>query len=136
MLWIFLAFIPPSFSLFNYFGGTQSVAVTGWLTCNRSPASGVKVKLYDVNTCWFGIYEKIKCITVYLDHFLGEQLSNSTGGFYVQGSENSVTTIAPKLNIYHKCNYNGVSYVFTKHSFVSALLQKAFNQHSTNVHYY
>ncbi len=32
-------------------GRAQSIAVTGQLMCDGQPASGVKVKLYDDNTC-------------------------------------------------------------------------------------
>lgn len=51
MLLILLSLLPLSSGLFNYFGGSQTIAATGWLTCNGAPATDVKVKLYDVNTC-------------------------------------------------------------------------------------
>ncbi|CAI2354453.1 unnamed protein product [Caenorhabditis sp. 36 PRJEB53466] len=77
-------------------GWKQSVAVTGRLTCNGLPAKDVKVKLYEK--------EKIKDIK------MDETKTDSNGFFSVSGYKTEITTIDPKVNFYHKCNYNGVCY--------------------------
>lgn len=38
-----------------------------------------------------------------------EGRTDSNGQFRLSGSKREITTIDPKLNVYHKCNYNGVS---------------------------
>lgn len=40
---------------------------------------------------------------------MSEGKSNATGDFFLSGTETEFTTIDPKLNIYHKCNWEGVS---------------------------
>lgn len=80
------------------FGTVQSVAVTGTLTCNGKPAENVKVKLYERE--------------VILDTLLDEKFTNSNGKFEMRGHKKELSTIDPKVNIYHKCNYNGVSFSF------------------------
>ncbi|KHJ76260.1 Transthyretin-like family protein [Oesophagostomum dentatum] len=77
-------------------GRTQSVAVTGRLICNGQPASNVKVKLY----------EKESTFDVKMD----EGKTNQNGEFRLSGSKTEISTIDPKVNIYHKCNYNGLCY--------------------------
>lgn len=54
---------------------------------------------------------------------MDEGRTDSAGNFYLSGSKVEITDIDPKVNIYHKCNYNGVSrcvtqfaYVFSDHS--------------------
>lgn len=41
---------------------------------------------------------------------LDEGTTDENGEFKLQGHKVEVSTIDPKLNIYHKCNYKGVSY--------------------------
>ncbi|VDK61867.1 unnamed protein product [Anisakis simplex] len=72
-------------------GRTQSVAVKGKLLCNGEPMANVKLKLFDADT-------------LDLDDLMDEGKSDSNGTFYLSGHENELTTIDPKLNIYHNCN--------------------------------
>ncbi|CAD6196066.1 unnamed protein product [Caenorhabditis auriculariae] len=77
-------------------GRTQSVAVSGRLICNGQPASGVKLKLYEKESTF--------------DVKMAEGTSDNNGQFRLTGSKTEISTIDPKLNIYHKCNYNGPCY--------------------------
>ncbi|EPB75363.1 Transthyretin-like family protein [Ancylostoma ceylanicum] len=79
-----------------FLGSVQSVAVTGKLNCNGKPAENVKVKLYERE--------------VLLDTLLDKGFSNETGEFYLEGSKQELSVIDPKVNIYHRCNYDGVSF--------------------------
>ena len=45
-------------------------------------------------------------ITVY-DSKLDESRTSSDGTFSVSGTYRDITTLDPKVNIYHSCNYNG-----------------------------
>uniref|UniRef100_A0A915D749 Transthyretin-like protein 5 n=1 Tax=Ditylenchus dipsaci TaxID=166011 RepID=A0A915D749_9BILA len=76
-------------------GTTQSTAVRGVLECNGKPASGVKVKLYDVDR-------------TDMDDLMDEGVSDSEGRFELKGHETEFTTIDPKVNIYHDCNDENV----------------------------
>ncbi|CAL2050496.1 unnamed protein product [Caenorhabditis brenneri] len=82
--------------LFGLIGTEQSVAVTGKLTCNGEPAAHVRVKLYEKEAT--------------LDVLLSEGTTDENGEFKLQGHKVEVSTIDPKLNIYHKCNYKGICY--------------------------
>ncbi|PAV63965.1 hypothetical protein WR25_18794 [Diploscapter pachys] len=93
---LLLIFLPSSFALFGFIGRQQSVAVTGRLICNGYPAGGVKVKLYEKE--------------VLLDRFMDEGYTNGNGEFRLSGTKREITNIDPKVNIYHKCNYNGLCY--------------------------
>ncbi|GMR38981.1 hypothetical protein PMAYCL1PPCAC_09176, partial [Pristionchus mayeri] len=77
------------------FGTVQSAAVKGKLRCNGQPAGDVKIKLYDVDT-----FDP--------DDLMAEGVSSADGSFQLSGSEKENTKIDPKLNIYHKCNHNGI----------------------------
>ncbi|CAB3397790.1 unnamed protein product [Caenorhabditis bovis] len=77
-------------------GRTQSVAVSGRLICNGQPAAGVKLKLYEKETTF--------------DVKMAEGTTDANGQFRLSGSKTEISTIDPKLNIYHKCNYNGLCY--------------------------
>lgn len=92
---IVFALLPVNSGLLGI-GRRQSVAVTGHLQCNGNPASNVKVKLYEKE--------------VFLDRKMDEGRTDSTGWFKLSGSKREITTIDPKLNIYHKCNYAGLCY--------------------------
>ncbi|CAJ0605729.1 unnamed protein product [Cylicocyclus nassatus] len=83
-----LSFAGYSLAFLNL-GSIQSVAVTGRLFCNGVPDTDVKVKLYD------------KEITI--DDLMDEGKTNETGGFLLHGSKKEVTSIDPKLYIYHSC---------------------------------
>ena len=45
-----------------------------------------------------------------MDVKMAEGTTNQNGQFRLQGSKTEISTIDPKLNIYHKCNYNGPCY--------------------------
>ena len=49
------------------------------------------------------------------DKKLDEGKTNANGEFRLSGSKREVSTIDPKVNIYHKCNYTGES-VFSLYS--------------------
>ncbi|VDN05616.1 unnamed protein product [Thelazia callipaeda] len=75
---------------FGIIGRTQSAAVKGILMCNNKPASNVKVKLYDDDR-------------VGMDELLAQGKTDSQGFFQLQGSTKEITTIDPKVNVYHDC---------------------------------
>lgn len=50
---------------------------------------------------------------------MGSVKTGSDGTFRVSGDQNKIRTIDPKVNIYHKCNYNGVSFLFQKKNSIS-----------------
>ncbi|CAB3400287.1 unnamed protein product [Caenorhabditis bovis] len=77
-------------------GTVQSIAVTGKLLCDTQPAKNVKVKLYEEE--------------VALDVLLDERFTKEDGTFEMSGHKTEVTSIDPKVNIYHKCNYDGVCF--------------------------
>ncbi|CAI4231383.1 unnamed protein product [Auanema sp. JU1783] len=77
-------------------GRTQSVAVQGRLICNGRPAGNIKVKLYEKETTF--------------DVLMDETKTNDNGEFRMSGSKTEISTIDPKVNLYHKCNYNGLCY--------------------------
>ncbi|KAI6196176.1 Transthyretin-like family-containing protein [Aphelenchoides besseyi] len=72
-------------------GTVQSAAVKGQLVCNGKPAANVKVKLYDEDT-------------TDLDDLMQEGVTDSEGRFELSGKETEITSIDPKLNVYHDCN--------------------------------
>ncbi|KIH53722.1 Transthyretin-like family protein [Ancylostoma duodenale] len=94
-LLILLSLFGSSLALLGM-GRTQSVAVSGRLICNGQPAAGVMVKLYEKEST--------------LDVKMAEGTTNQNGEFMLSGSKTEISTIDPKLNIYHKCNYNGLCY--------------------------
>uniref|UniRef100_A0A1I7VD45 Transthyretin-like family protein n=1 Tax=Loa loa TaxID=7209 RepID=A0A1I7VD45_LOALO len=82
--------------IFGAFGGlvgrTQSAGIEGTLMCNGKPLGGVLVKLYDDDR---GIDS---------DDLMAEGRTNNKGYFHLSGYTSEVSTIDPKLNIYHDCN--------------------------------
>ncbi|KAJ1357568.1 hypothetical protein KIN20_015742 [Parelaphostrongylus tenuis] len=78
------------------FGREQSVAVQGRLVCNGQPASNVKLKLYEKEATF--------------DVKMAQGTTNQNGEFRLEGWKTEISTIDPKLNVYHKCNYNGICY--------------------------
>uniref|UniRef100_A0A0R3RGM6 Transthyretin-like family protein n=1 Tax=Elaeophora elaphi TaxID=1147741 RepID=A0A0R3RGM6_9BILA len=72
-------------------GNTQSAGIKGILMCNNRPAANVKVKLYDDDR------------GIDTDDLLAEGRSDSQGRFELMGHTSEVTTIDPKLNVYHDC---------------------------------
>ncbi|KIH66093.1 Transthyretin-like family protein [Ancylostoma duodenale] len=100
---VLLVCLVSAASALPFIGSVQSVAVTGKLTCNGKPAENVKVKLYEKE-----VYSIIAALV--LDKLLDEKFSDSKGVFSLAGSKKELTTIDPKVNIYHKCNYEGICY--------------------------
>ena len=43
---------------------------------------------------------------------MDETQTNQNGEFRVSGSKNEISNIDPKVNLYHRCNYNGVSFLY------------------------
>ncbi|PIO74257.1 Transthyretin-like family protein [Teladorsagia circumcincta] len=43
-----------------------------------------------------------------LDSKLDETRTNGNGEFRLSGHKREISTIDPKVNIYHKCNYHGI----------------------------
>ncbi|CAD6199212.1 unnamed protein product [Caenorhabditis auriculariae] len=77
----------------NLIGWQQSIAVSGRLICEGSPAQGVLLKLYDEN--------------LLIDTLLAESYTNRNGEFAMDGHRREISDVDPKLNIYHRCNYYG-----------------------------
>uniref|UniRef100_A0A914CXE0 Uncharacterized protein n=1 Tax=Acrobeloides nanus TaxID=290746 RepID=A0A914CXE0_9BILA len=75
-------------------GSSQSVSVQGDLACNGEAASGILVKLYDANK-------------LLLDNLLDEEKTNSDGEFILNGQINDITSMNPKVDIFHNCD-NGI----------------------------
>ncbi|KAK6046897.1 Transthyretin-like family protein [Cooperia oncophora] len=114
-----LACLVSATSALPFIGSVQSVAVRGALTCNGKPAENVKVKLYEKEVCEsFPYTEGLPLLlkmnelmkSLVLDKLLDEKFTDAKGTFEMSGSKKEVTTIDPKVNIYHKCNYNGICY--------------------------
>ncbi|EFO91807.1 CRE-TTR-26 protein [Caenorhabditis remanei] len=91
---VFSVLFASASALLGLIGSKQGVTVTGRLICNGQPASGVLVKMYEDGTIY--------------DSKLDSQKTGADGTFRVSGSQNKIRTIDPKVNIYHKCNYNGL----------------------------
>uniref|UniRef100_A0A5S6QVQ0 Transthyretin-like family protein n=1 Tax=Trichuris muris TaxID=70415 RepID=A0A5S6QVQ0_TRIMR len=72
------------------FGRMQRVIATGELVCGNKPASGVKVKLIDIDTG--------------PDDVMDEKFTDSNGKFHLDGQTEEITSIDPVLKIYHDCN--------------------------------
>ncbi|VDD85115.1 unnamed protein product [Enterobius vermicularis] len=73
-------------------GRTQSSGAKGILTCNKRPAAGVLVKLYDDDR------------GIDTDDLMATTKTDSRGYFELEGYTSEITTIDPKINIYHDCN--------------------------------
>uniref|UniRef100_A0A0K0EBK0 Transthyretin-like family protein n=2 Tax=Strongyloides stercoralis TaxID=6248 RepID=A0A0K0EBK0_STRER len=83
-----------SIPLIECIGRTQSAGAKGYLTCNGSPASGVRIKMYDDDS------------GIDTDDFMAETKTDSSGYFSLSGSKSELLTIDAKINIYHNCNDN------------------------------
>ncbi|CAL2042575.1 unnamed protein product [Caenorhabditis brenneri] len=81
-------------AVLNVVGSTQTISVTGRLVCQGQPARNVLVKMYEDGTIW--------------DSKLDSTKTSNDGTFRVSGSYTKIFTLDPKVNIYHKCNYNGL----------------------------
>ncbi|GMS94350.1 hypothetical protein PENTCL1PPCAC_16525, partial [Pristionchus entomophagus] len=72
---------------------TQSVAVRGKLMCNDKPAGHVKIKMYDEDSR-----------KLLYDDLLDSGESTADGSFSLAGTDNEITRLDPKINIYHDCD--------------------------------
>ncbi|CAL2041920.1 unnamed protein product [Caenorhabditis brenneri] len=77
-------------------GRLQSVSVSGRLICDGRPAAGVKVKMYEKE--------------FFLDRKMAEVYTDINGMFLISGRKREISTIDPKVNVYHKCDYSGLCY--------------------------
>uniref|UniRef100_A0A915EG94 Uncharacterized protein n=1 Tax=Ditylenchus dipsaci TaxID=166011 RepID=A0A915EG94_9BILA len=73
-------------------GRKQSAGVRGILMCDGKPASDVEVKLYDDDR------------GIDTDDLLAHGKTDSEGKFELKGYTHEITTIDPKVNIYHDCD--------------------------------
>ncbi|KAI1730500.1 transthyretin-like family domain-containing protein [Ditylenchus destructor] len=72
-------------------GRKQSSGARGVLLCDGKPASGVEVKLYDDDR------------GIDTDDLMAHTETDSEGHFQLKGFTHEITTIDPKINIYHDC---------------------------------
>ncbi|KAI1709753.1 transthyretin-like family domain-containing protein [Ditylenchus destructor] len=70
----------------------QSVGVKGYLMCDGKPAADVRVKLYDIDR------------VVSMDDKLDDGKTDARGYFELSGATREISTIDPKLYVYHDCN--------------------------------
>ena len=72
-------------------GFTQSTAVEGILMCEEKPASGVLVKLFE--------HDKLTP-----DELMDSAKTDDDGKFHLSGTADEISSIEPKLVIFHDCN--------------------------------
>ncbi|CAI2348945.1 unnamed protein product [Caenorhabditis sp. 36 PRJEB53466] len=85
-----LVFLFATVSCTLAIGFTQSVAVKGKVICNDEPARDVRIKMYDKD--------------LLVDTKLDDKTSDSNGEFYVTGGDSEISSIDPRVNIYHDCD--------------------------------
>ncbi|KAL4002355.1 Transthyretin-like family protein [Acanthocheilonema viteae] len=90
-LLIYLSILTVCVETLSVIGTTQSAGIMGTLMCNNKPAVNVKVKLYDDDR------------GIDTDDLLAQGKTNSEGHFELKGYTSEITTIDPKLNVYHDC---------------------------------
>ncbi|VDN50470.1 unnamed protein product [Dracunculus medinensis] len=73
-------------------GTMQSAGANGTFVCNGRPEANVLVKLYDQDRL------------LSTDDLMGETKTDRNGYFRVVGKIREISTIDPKLNVYHDCN--------------------------------
>ncbi|CAD5205826.1 unnamed protein product [Bursaphelenchus okinawaensis] len=73
-------------------GSSQSSGAKGKLTCHGKPLSDVLIKLYDDDR------------GLDADDFMGKTTSDKDGYFELQGYSDEISSIDPKINIYHDCD--------------------------------
>ncbi|KAI6221478.1 Ttr-18 [Aphelenchoides fujianensis] len=78
-------------------GFQQSAAVRGVITCNGSPAGGLKIKLVDHDT--FTPSDR-----------MAEGITRNDGTFELHGHKSEITGIRPELRVYHRCNRSIVKF--------------------------
>ncbi|VDO38319.1 unnamed protein product [Brugia timori] len=100
MLHVLLLFLFNFPGIFGALGGligrTQSAGIEGTLMCDGKPLGGVLIKLYDDDR------------GTDTDDLMAKGRTDSKGHFRISGYTNEVSTIDPKLNIYHDCNDNWI----------------------------
>lgn len=92
--------------------------------CNDKPAGHVKVKMYDSDSCelphlhfcthqhdfdrpnneYFHFFIEIFNQFTVSDDLLDHGETNMDGSFSLRGTDNEVTGLDPKVNIYHDCD--------------------------------
>ncbi|KAM3724162.1 Transthyretin-like protein [Dirofilaria immitis] len=93
ILILFFSILPCTYGAFGgLIGRTQSAGVEGILTCNGKPLSDVLIKLYDDDR------------GLDTDDLMAEGSTDNKGHFRISGFINELSSIDPKLNIYHDCN--------------------------------
>uniref|UniRef100_A0A0N5B9V3 Transthyretin-like family protein n=1 Tax=Strongyloides papillosus TaxID=174720 RepID=A0A0N5B9V3_STREA len=75
----------------GFIGRLQSTGAVGRLTCNGNPYNQALVKLFDEDD-------------LDIDDLIADTKSNMSGEFTVQGSHREITSIDPKVVIFHNCN--------------------------------
>ncbi|CAI5444168.1 unnamed protein product [Caenorhabditis angaria] len=72
-------------------GRTQSTSIEGILLCEDKVASGVLVKLYEHDTAS-------------PDELMDSAETDKDGHFKLEGHADEISSIEPKINIYHDCD--------------------------------
>uniref|UniRef100_A0A0K0F8W8 Transthyretin-like family protein n=1 Tax=Strongyloides venezuelensis TaxID=75913 RepID=A0A0K0F8W8_STRVS len=73
-------------------GRKQTAGAKGKLVCDGKPATGILVKLYDDDR------------GIDADDLMAKGKTDGSGFFELSGYTHEMTTIDPKVNIYHDCN--------------------------------
>ncbi|CEF69112.1 Transthyretin-like family-containing protein [Strongyloides ratti] len=89
-IFLILIFIPLINSA-GFIGRLQSTGAIGRVTCNGNPYNGALVKLFDEDD-------------LDIDDLIAETKSDMNGDFKVQGSHREITSIDPKVVLFHNCN--------------------------------
>uniref|UniRef100_A0A0K0EE72 Transthyretin-like family protein n=1 Tax=Strongyloides stercoralis TaxID=6248 RepID=A0A0K0EE72_STRER len=75
----------------GFIGRLQSTGAVGRVTCNGNPYNNALIKLFDEDD-------------LDIDDLIDETKSKMSGDFEVQGSHREITSIDPKIVIFHNCN--------------------------------
>ncbi|KAK0420996.1 hypothetical protein QR680_015011 [Steinernema hermaphroditum] len=89
---VVILFLPYSKALFNSIGTVQSTSVKGKLICEDSPAGNISVTLYNSN--------------ILKDTLMARGRTNANGEFELSGHATEISSIDPRVYIYHKCGKN------------------------------
>ncbi|VDK57612.1 unnamed protein product [Cylicostephanus goldi] len=91
----------------------------GKLLCNRKPAAGVKIELYEKEICKSKLHNELN-----FHRKLAEVKTDNSGSFAISGTAKELSKIDPQLNIYHNCNYKGPCYQKLKIKIPSEYISK------------